>query len=397
MLQNSDFSLLFPGTMPGTAEIPKACQPFDDEAVDFLNSLSACILKDKESRYYPDVVTFAFFCRKANLLQLKKRHLPQGLRLGRGLVFHIAPGNVPVNFAYSLLSALLAGNSSIVKLSSKPFPQVDIIVRQLFALAQNPVSRRIILLRYSHDTDCTEQFSAMADTRVIWGGDNTINLIRKSPLQPRATDICFADRYSICALKADAVLNADQATLSRLSENFYNDTYIFDQNACSAPHLIVWVGNSPDCNNARRIFWKNIHNILLQRYSMQPVLAVDKLTNLYRQAIERGASHNQTPDNLIVCSQLPALEPGIESLKCAGGFFSEYNAESLNEIVPIITKRYQTLAYYGFDRTTLTEFIVRNQPVGIDRIVPIGETSSFSLIWDGIDLISALSREISVL
>ena len=81
-----------------------------------------------EVRHYPDVVTFAFFCRKANLLHLQKEHATNSLRLGRGLVFHIAPSNVPVNFAYSLICGLLSGNNNIVRLPGKQFRQVDLIV-----------------------------------------------------------------------------------------------------------------------------------------------------------------------------------------------------------------------------------------------------------------------------
>ena len=36
------------------------------------------------------------------------------------------------------------------------------------------------------------------------------------------------------------------------------------------------------------------------------------------------------------------------------------------------------------------------KPKGIDRIVPIGKTSDFSLNWDGIDLINSLSRVIEI-
>jgi len=34
--------------------------------------------------------------------------------------------------------------------------------------------------------------------------------------------------------------------------------------------------------------------------------------------------------------------------------------------------------------------------VGIDRIVPIGATMDFSLIWDGRNLINTLSREVEI-
>ena len=39
--------------------------PFSPRVIEYLNALSASLLKDPQSRMYPDVVTFAFFCRKA--------------------------------------------------------------------------------------------------------------------------------------------------------------------------------------------------------------------------------------------------------------------------------------------------------------------------------------------
>ena len=47
--------------------------------------------------------------------------------MGKGVVFHIAPSNVPVNYAYSLVTGLVCGNINIVRLPSKKFPQTDII------------------------------------------------------------------------------------------------------------------------------------------------------------------------------------------------------------------------------------------------------------------------------
>lgn len=61
--------------------------PFSDEVILYLNELSSILLRMPEVRHYPDVVTFAFFCRKANLLHLQKEHATNSLRLGRGLVF----------------------------------------------------------------------------------------------------------------------------------------------------------------------------------------------------------------------------------------------------------------------------------------------------------------------
>src|SRR5574344_1952101 len=69
--------------------------PFCDSVIETLGALSASLLKDRASRLYPDVTTFAFFCRKAKLLKLKRQYTDASIRLGRGIVFHIAPSNVP--------------------------------------------------------------------------------------------------------------------------------------------------------------------------------------------------------------------------------------------------------------------------------------------------------------
>ena len=44
----------------------------------------------------------------------------------------------------------------------------------------------------------------------------------------------------------------------------------------------------------------------------------------------------------------------------------------------------------------LKEFSDQSGMVGIDRIVPIGATMDFSLIWDGHNLINTLSREVEI-
>ena len=59
----SDFDLL--------GEV-QALAPFSDPVLDYLNDLSKLLFKDSRAKNYPDVSTFAFYCRKANLLQLQK-------------------------------------------------------------------------------------------------------------------------------------------------------------------------------------------------------------------------------------------------------------------------------------------------------------------------------------
>jgi hypothetical protein len=77
------------------------------------------------------------------------------------------------------------------------------------------------------------------------------------------------------------------------------------------------------------------------------------------------------------------------------GYFYEYDAATLEEILPVCTRKCQTLSFIGFDANELRDFIMKAAPFGIDRIVPVGKTMDFSLIWDGRDLVRELSRIIA--
>lgn len=371
--------------------------PFDENVVEWLNALSGSLIKDRQARLYPDVITFAFFCRRANLIKLQKQYDSNALRLGRGLLFHIAPSNVPVNFAYSLVAGLLAGNANIVRVSQKEFPQVDLIVKHIKELRSvSEIGNRITVVRYPHESNANEIFSQICDIRVIWGGDETIAKIRLNPLKPRAFDICFADRYSLAALNADAIVGLPQVEMQNLAEGFYNDTYLFDQNACSAPHLVVWTGKEGNISITRNIFWTAMHDLVEKKYLFQEKMAVDKLTALYRQAVAMPTKSQTDKDNLLRRVEIKALPSNIDEFRCAGGYFTEYVAENLSEIAQIVNKKYQTLAYFGYEIEKLRNFVVDNRLTGIDRIVPIGKTTDFSLTWDGMNLIETMSKIIDI-
>ena len=401
MQPSSNYTLLFPKQIEWEDFVlQKPDISFANNVIDFLNALSNAILKDRASRIYSDVVTFAFFCRKANLLSLKEKYIKEDkLRLGRGILFHIAPSNVPINFGYSLIAGLMSGNNNIVRVSSKQFPQVDIIINHLHKLKESglydDVTNRIVLVRYDRTSDASAFFSSICNVRVIWGGDTTIQTIRQNAIPARSFDVCFADRYSIAAINPEAIMLADDSEIKKIAESFYNDTYLFDQNACSAPHTIFWI-KSDKLEIAKSRFWEAVHNYTAERYQLQAVMSVDKLTAFYRQAAYVDIKKESMPDNIVIRTEYSQLPKNIEDFRCACGYFSEYTVESLNELTPIINNKYQTMAYYGIDKKELQEFVISNRLKGLDRIVPLGDTTAFSFTWDGYDLIDIFSRVIDI-
>ncbi|MBO6133035.1 MAG: hypothetical protein J6P05_01720 [Lachnospiraceae bacterium] len=377
------------------AEVPSKT-PFDDEICEFLNSLSKALLTSPKNRMYPAVTAFGFFLRKGSIGLLKQRFLKAGeYRLGRGMSFHIAPSNVPVNFAYSLAAGLLAGNPNVVRVPSKEFPEIDLIAEAMRATleAYEGLKNMISLVRYERDREINDDLSGLCANRIIWGGDSTIEEIRKSPLAPRAKEICFADRYSFAVIDTKAYLDMDP---KRVAESFYNDTYLSDQNACSSPRVICWTGNEEAY--AKKLFWDSLHEFLKQKFELQSVKAVDKLSSLclvgasFPEAKPRFVAMQ---DNLITRVELKKLPMGLMQRLENSGFFFEYSFMDILELKTLcLDKRCQTIGYIGDKRMFMP--LLASGIGGVDRIVPIGKTMDFDLYWDGYDLINELSRNISV-
>ena len=97
----------------------KPTQPYNDIVCNFLGDLSDELNFITISKNYADIKTFAFWCRKKNIYNLKNFFLSNETRLGLGLIFHITPSNIPTNFAYSLIFGLVTGNANIVKVPSQ--------------------------------------------------------------------------------------------------------------------------------------------------------------------------------------------------------------------------------------------------------------------------------------
>lgn len=374
-------------------------QPFNENVIAFLNELSAALLREPSAKAYPDVITFAFFCRKANLERLRLNYDDLSARLGRGLTFHIAPSNVPVNFAYSMIAGLLAGNACVVKASSKDFAQTRIICQKADELLQSSYADLrdcVNVIMYPREAeDITAEFSAKCAVRVIWGGDETVQRVRKAALAPRSSEITFADRYSILCANADGVLQMTDDAMERAMRDFYNDTWLTDQNACTSPRLIYWLGNKEAVQAAQQRFWAHVQTYMKARYTVTPVMAVDKLTMACRAAIDLNAKMSAADDVTAVRMRLNSLSESVQDYRTAGGFFPEYSAETLDDLKAIINPRVQTLSHFGFaDDQPLRDWVIREGLTGIDRICAMGHTMDFALIWDGHDLIREMSRRI---
>ena len=391
--------------------------PYDAIVYQFLDVVSKAILEDSEARRYPDIVTFGFWIRKANIIRLAEQHEAKYQQQGKGLVFHIAPSNVPINFAYTLVFGLLSGNSNIVRVSSKAFIQYEIICRIIDTITNieqfSWVRKTNAIIGYDYDDQrATDYFSSICDTRIIWGGDSTIDSIRKSSIPPRTTEITFADRYSLAILSLDEVGKMTDDDLKRLVSDFYNDTYLMDQNACSSPHLVCWCPSSmvlfeskkdldffwdrDDIKDIQDRFWAALHEVA-KKYDFEDIKASEKYTILCESAIVQDVSKIKMYDNILFTVYLKSLPKDITVLRGKFGLFYNFNFDSMEQLIKQLnSKKIQTIATVGIDKNKMSDYIFNYGIVGVDRIVSVGKTLDIDAFWDGYDVISALVRNIVI-
>lgn len=394
--------------LAGAKELKKHMwEPYAEEILQFLDALARNMRKCKDASSYPELVSFAFFIRRGNLEKKKEQYnklleLQQIKRAGRGLLFHVAPSNVPVNFAYSYVFGLLSGNSNIVRVSSKSFPQVDLLCQQLNETLSDPawekIRRSTQIISYERDQEINDELSKNCDGRVIWGGDDTIRIFRKSGISPRCIEVVFADRYSLGLLSMKSVLEMPETEVHKLAHNFYNDTYLMDQNACSTPHLLIWVKDVSEerMEDAKQRFWNAVF-FQARFYDLADQKVSEKFAMLcqYAAALD-DIGEIKRYENLLYIIRLKQIQE-IEQLRGKFGLFFEYECGAFADIQDKITARVQTLAVEGMDREALQRSLVTEETQGIDRIVPFGKTLDIGPLWDGYDIVSALSRAITLL
>lgn len=371
----------------------RVLRPFDEEVISFLNDLSAILRKNRD---YSDVATFGFWCRKAALLKEKEKYDDVMERFGKGIVFHSTPSNVPVNFAFSFAAGLLAGNANIVRLPGKPFEQVTIIsdaINELLADKHEDMVPYVVFVKFPPVKEITDTFSSICNVRVIWGGDMTVAELRQSKIPARTTEITFADRHSIAVIDADAYLAEENK--NAVIQNFYNDTYFSDQNACTSPRIVFWQGTKT--SEAKTDFWNRVHDLVKYKYTLAPVQAVGKLNAMYSVAAQKNVRLVDSEDMFITRLDVDKIDKDLMNYKYNSGFYFEKEIENLREIVDVCDVRCQTLTYFGVKEDDFRTFLEEARPIGIDRIVPMGKSMDFTLIWDGYDLIRQMSRRVNVI
>ena len=377
----------------------KPFNAFNPTIINFLSQLSKNIQINKKAKNFPDVLTFAFFCREKNLLNLKKNYLDSNIRKGLGLAFHITPSNIPTNFAYSLIFGLLTGNINIVRIPSKKFPQVNIICKEINRTLKkfSKLKNSIKVISYSKETEFTKKISLISDTRLIWGGDKTIYDAKKFVTKVGNRDFYFADKNSICVINYDRFKKLDNKEIKLLANNFYNDTFLVDQNACSSPQVVFWLSKKKIEKKIISQFWEKLNSIVDDKYDLNFSASFFKYERSVQDFLDKkNIDIIKSRNSNIYRVQFKKNSLSLEEMKAKWGYFYETRIKNFDEIFEYTKDSTQTLTYFGFDKIDLNNFFLDRDYRGIDRVVKVGQALSVGLLWDGYDIISNLTRVVDV-
>ena len=378
--------------------------PFNNLIINFLDDLSKEIIKNQEARKFNDLITFGFWIRKNNILKLREYLLTKNtkMKFGLGLVFHITPSNVPMNFAYSFAFGLLTGNSNIVRIPSNNFPQVKIFNKIFTILTKKQKYKNVnnsnILIKYEkEESDITTKISNISDARMIWGGDNTIKEIKKINSKINSRDIVFSDKFSLSIINLDC-FKKNLKSINKISEKYYNDLFFMDQNACTSPHLHFWYSNNTAKNKLlKKLFWDKVSEIALKKYELQHKISVKKLHEVFEDANQnKSISYINNFKGMLTVVSLKKIKKDLEKYNRNFGYIYEvdFSVKSISEI--LTNRKIQTISYYGFDLNFFNNLFKNNKIRGVDRIIPIGQSHNIDFFWDGYNLLEHLTRTVDI-
>ena len=406
MLIDEKIELLSPvqGALGDFLFTKKTLATFDQCIRDFIDRFAKEILKDPQLKIYPDLVSLAFWMRKKNIAKLESAYASNKkgvVKVSVGRVIHFAPSNVDTIFIYSLFLSLMVGNQNIVRVSSKTTPQRDILINLLCKLLNldefKGLQSSLLIVNYPHSDEITEYLCSSVDLRVIWGGDDTVNSISSLKLPPTANEIKFANKYSLAFIDAASLSNLAVAEFDNLVANFVNDCFWFSQQGCSSPRTVIWK-NQENFTNEIEKFWSAVSIKAEAMFSDQVDIAdiINKLVASNLVAIHTDSCIINTDHWMATRLQIEDLKVhnSLRELHCGAGLFLECGIKSVFELANIVDRKTQTIGYFGFDVQSLKKVLL-DEMIYVDRIVPLGSSLEFDVIWDGYDLLESMSRNVS--
>jgi hypothetical protein len=366
-----------------------------------LNALSDALLARDPAvmRVFPaaGVAFAAAFLRASNLDHLVRREAfdrfvaiegSKSLRvLPQGLACHWIAGNVPLLGLFSWALSALAGNVNVIRVSTRAG---DFMTPALEVLANaSPAGRELaadtLVLSFAREDDAAHRaMSAAANVRIAWGGREAVEAVTALPARWDCETIVLGPRMSLAAIDPGL---ATGRTLSRLA----SDIAYFDQQACSSPQWVFVKGRRGDPAFAAWV--QQFTEAFAAQARALGRHGLD-LGETYRIALDRtrvlldGGALHRDQETAWTVAVLDAPDPRVA---CMNRVVQVIPFDDVVEVCERIPANVQT-AVVLLDGEDSNRFTERAAERGVCRFPRAGEGNNFENPWDGIPLLSRLTR-----
>jgi hypothetical protein len=382
------------------------------KVIDVFQKFSENVIKDPSTTGIEGVAFLSSWLRKANMMQIVEKNLRDLAYLDhfvgetkrikaqpRGFACHWIAGNVPAIGLFSLFQSMLVGNANILRIPPKSH---DTMVRLLKVFASSKIDSGLAgadllestaIIYYDRaDQKANEELSDVADARIVWGGEEAVKSITGLPRRAHCEDVIFGPKYSFAVLDREAIASKNMPRVLRF---LASDIFLFDQAACTSPHVVFCEKSNMDVATIARFLGEEMGK-LAKRF---PKTDIDQF--IMTKIINARAEHALDPDASVVCSpendwtilinKRPGLEEPIESRTI---FLKE--VDSIMDTLPHVTKKVQTIGCAVDDKAKLLAFADEATFRGVARCVNVGQMHLFDSPWDGVLFMSRLVNWVTV-
>ena len=315
----------------------------------------------------------------------------------RGLSVQWLAGNVPMLGLFSIISALLTKNPCLVKASSTAYEDLIFLLTTLAKVKTDKIDGieilkclAVVLVEHS-DVETQKTMSLSAETRVVWGGHEIVNLINSLPKNHFCEDIIFGPKYSYALIDKVSLDHSFTKLASRLAV----DVAVFDQYACSSPHVVfVETGGSKAPIEFARELAKQLEIVgrtLLPKQSTD----ANKALEIVNLRSEYGLSGDEVfaPEGTewtVVYSSKKGLPAG-----CHSRFIVVKPISDFMEL-PSLNDRYKQTLAVALTTENKNKLLDEMTLLGVDRCPDIGFATYYESPWDGLFLFDRLVRWVAI-
>ncbi len=317
----------------------------------------------------------------------------------RGIICHWVASNIPTLAFFSLVMGWLSKNASILKIP----PQNKFLILRLIQHVQQTkiaynhhlyrgedLTKSLAIVSFQgNNPSCNQQFSRVADCKVIWGGADAVSAITALPQKEHCEIITLGPKYSFGVFDT-AFINSRyfETALQKTAL----DIALFNQVACSSPHVLFFEPSKfslPEIGfKLQKCFETLPAKLLHQPLPPDTTLKIINTRAFYALDLNKNLITASDLSWTILMNKLTTLEEPIHGKT----IFIKQVKNIINDVLPLVTRKIQAVILGIKDKRKKHQFIETATYKGVDRLVSPGQIHEFGLPWDGILVINRLVR-----